>query len=46
MFFGDLEFHGHSDIFFPLYKLKWSQDKLNSQSQILQGLGMTSWSMM
>jgi hypothetical protein len=28
-------------IFFPWCEPKWSRDKLNNQSQILQGLGMT-----
>jgi hypothetical protein len=32
--------------FFPWCKMKWSQDEFNNQSQILQGLGMTSWSIM
>ena len=31
--------------FFPWCKPKWSQDEFNSQSQTLQGLGTTSWSM-
>jgi len=30
---------------FPRCKLKWSWDEFNNQSQILQGLGTTSWSM-
>ena len=29
----------------PWCELKWSQDEFNNQSQILQGLGTTSWSM-
>ena len=44
MFFEDLELHGHFDII-SLSKPKWSQDEFNNQSQILQGLGKTSWSM-
>lgn len=32
--------------FFPSCKPKWSRDKFNIQSQILEGLGATSWSMM
>ena len=31
---------------FPWYKPKWSRDEVNSQSQILRGLGTTSCSMM
>ena len=31
--------------FFPWCKPTWSWDEFNIQSQILQGLGMTSWSM-
>ena len=42
--FRDLELHGRFATFFPWCKLKWSQDEFNSQSQILQDLGMTSWS--
>ena len=30
---------------FPRCKLEWSHNKFNSQSQNLQGLGTTSWSM-
>jgi hypothetical protein len=29
----------------PRCKPKWSRDEFNNQSQILQGLGTTSWSM-
>ena len=32
--------------FFPWCNPKWSEDKFNMQSQVLQGLGMTSWSIM
>ena len=42
--FGDLELHGHLS-FFPWCKPKWSQDEFNNKSQMLHGLGMTSWSM-
>ena len=31
--------------FFPWCKLKWCHDEFNSQLEILQGLGTTSWSM-
>ena len=31
--------------FFPWHKPKWSCDEFNNQSQVLQGLGTTSWSM-
>ena len=30
---------------FPWHKPKWSRDEFNSQSQIFQGLGTTSWFM-
>ena len=30
---------------FPRYKPTWSRDEFNIQSHILQGRGMTSWSM-
>ena len=40
---GDLEPHGHSDIFPPWCKPKWSRDEFNNQSQNLQGLGTISW---
>jgi hypothetical protein len=45
MSFGDLELHGHYDIFFPWGKPKWSQDEFNSQSHIYRAFGTTSWSM-
>ena len=35
----------HCRIVFPWCKLKWSWDEFNKQSNILQGLGKTSWSM-
>ena len=44
MSFGDLKLHGPSNIF-PRSKPKWSRDEFNIQSQTLQGLGITSWSM-
>ena len=44
MSFGDLKLHGHSDIF-SLMQTEVSRDKFNNQSQTLQGLGTTSWSM-
>jgi hypothetical protein len=31
--------------FFPWCEPKWCRDKVNNQSQILHGLGTTSWSM-
>ena len=31
--------------FFPKCKPKWSRDKFNNHSQILQGLGTNSWSL-
>jgi hypothetical protein len=44
MSFGDLELYGHSNISCRC-KPKWSWDKFNNQSHILQCLGMKSWSM-
>ena len=43
MSFGDLELHGHFDIF-PWCKMKWSWDEFNNQSHILQHLETTLWS--
>ena len=36
MFFGDLELHGHFDIFSLWCKVKCSCDEFNNQSHILQ----------
>ena len=43
--FGDFKLHGHSNTIFPWCKLKCFWDVLNIQSNILHGLGTTSWSM-
>ena len=43
---GDLKFHNHSYILFSWCKPKWSWDKFNGQSNILEEQGTTSWSMM